>query len=117
MKFSINNLSEMKNFLALNPSFKLKSGRTISAVELAMVRLYQLQTKEEQDNSITTESNGVGFNAFDAKIGTSFAKTIMAGYKLFPNKLIIAKKLALKYSKQLLQLKINKDKKRNEYIT
>ena len=105
--------NSMKDYISCNPKITLRSGRIISVAELAVVRLYHLQTNEERMTASTVESNGIGFNAFDAKIGSSLAKSIIRKFTLSKQQILLCKKLATKYSKQLLVLKLNKDK-RNE---
>ena len=48
-----------------------------TAVERAIVRLYQLQTASEQRRNHTTNKNFVGFNAADGTAGSSFAKWLL----------------------------------------
>jgi hypothetical protein len=71
-----------------------------------LLALYEKQTIEEQDLDATTESNGVGFSAFDAEILSSFAKQILQSdgrynTPLSPKQLVVARKRILKYSGQL----------------
>lgn len=49
------------------------------AVTTAIVRVFENQTKEERDNSITIERNNKGFNAIDAKLGTYLALYALNG--------------------------------------
>ena len=48
-----------------------------SAVEQAIVKLFQLQTATEQRSAGTHCQNDIGFNAADAKAGTRFARWLL----------------------------------------
>ena len=52
-----------------------------TAVERGIVRLYQLQTRDEQRRNYTTNKNAVGFNATDGTAGSSFAKWLIGANK------------------------------------
>lgn len=77
-------------------------------VEWAIVALYERQTQTEQEAHVTAYHNGVGFNAVDADIGTSFAKQIIRsrypkGSRLSAKQMFYARKITMKYWKQLIQ--------------
>lgn len=67
----------------------------------AIVALYKYQTYQEQATDSTNDLNGVGFNAVDAYILSSFARQIMAGRQLSNRQLQISFKKLRKYAKQL----------------
>lgn len=75
-----------------------------------VVAIYRRQTKTEQEQYATGVWNGVGFNKFDAKILTSFAKQILANrrkgnaYLLSPKQIATARKRMPKYAKQLAKI-------------
>jgi hypothetical protein len=75
--------------------------RNPKAVDRAIVVLFERQTPSEQDAAQTSESNGRGFNAFDAERGTYWAKWILSGRSLSGSHLDKARKMSLKYVKQL----------------
>ena len=72
------------------------------AVERAILALYARQTASEQSSETTRESNGVGFNAFDAKSGTYFARWLQRGNRLNGTFLDRARKMSLRYVGQLV---------------
>lgn len=76
------------------------------AVERAILALYDRQTASEQAGGTTVESNGRGFNAFDAHNGTYFAQWLRKreGNRLTGNFLVRARKMCLKYTKQLAEI-------------
>jgi hypothetical protein len=81
------------------------------AITMAIVRIYQRQTADEQHARATHYTNGIGFNAFDAKTGTYMAKWSLSTYNktgrmrmLTGSWLLKARKMALKYRKQLLEI-------------
>ena len=83
------------------------------AVERAILRVYDKQTRSEQIRQATTEYNGVGFTGFDAKMFCSFAQwlTRRPGNHLTPKQLAYARKLDRrgnsrigKYAGQLLKI-------------
>lgn len=47
------------------------------AVERAIVRLFELQTQDEQSTAATHLDNKCGFSACDAKAGTRFARWLL----------------------------------------
>jgi len=72
------------------------------AVERAMVVLYKAQTLEERLSAQTTKRNGVGFSAFHAELGTEFARRVLGGRRLEGYDLARARKMAKRYTRQLL---------------
>lgn len=75
-----------------------------SAVEKGIVRIYQLQTADEQAGGATKHLNGKGFNARDAKYGTYLAKWVLSKRHLTGKHLAAARKMCLKYSGQLTDI-------------
>ena len=55
-----------------------------AVVGKAMLALYNRQTEEEQSTEHTKVSNGIGFSAFDAELGTKVAKAWKANKHLDP---------------------------------
>ena len=84
--------------------------RSADNVCRAVVTIYRKQTLSERSSYSTHETNGVGFNKFDAELLTSFAKQIIKNkqegrrYLLSYRQLEIARKKIRKYSKQLAKI-------------
>ena len=89
MNNDIKNL--LKNQLATNPAWAIRG----------LVRIYTLQTAEEQAAQTTSQFNGVGFNGTDAFILSSFAQQVNAGRNLSQKQLAIVFKKLPKYWKQI----------------
>jgi hypothetical protein len=68
----------------------------------AIVKLYELQTAEEQKGGYTSNKNNVGFNAFDAKTLSYCAEWIKSGKNLSGKYLAKAFILMPKYAGQIL---------------
>ncbi len=75
--------------------------RSDLAVQKAVVAIYRFQTPDEQDCETTRYQNGMGYNAFDAEIMSSFAKWILSGKNLTVKQMAIARKKIKKYVRQL----------------
>ena len=74
------------------------------AVERAIVRLYELQTDDEQHSSTTRVHNGQGFGSWYAKRGSYYARWVQSGRRLSGHHLEAARKIALKHSRQLVDI-------------
>ena len=74
------------------------------AVERALMALYHCQTLDEQRSSNTTESNGKGFNAFDAELGSYYARWCISGRHLTGYHVGKARTIALRYVGQLARM-------------
>lgn len=73
--------------------------------ERAIIVLHEKQTKDEQMVGMTTDHNGVGFNAFDAEILSSFAQQLSrSGYHLSLKQQNIAFKKLKKYARQIQEI-------------
>ena len=76
----------------------------------AVVTIYRKQTKSEQVDRSTHNTNGVGFNKIDAKFLTSIAEQIIRNKRmgrdnlLSPAQIKAARKVIVKYSKQLAKI-------------
>lgn len=78
-------------------------------VERAIIVLHEHQTTEEKQSDRTIEANGVGFNAFDAKVLSYYAEWLKEdGNHLTGKYLDNAKRALPKYAKQILKLINNK---------
>lgn len=84
-------------------------------VEQAIVVLYKRQTNEEQHAEATRVLNGRGFAACDARSGTYMAKWILSGKNLNGKWLDKARKMAKKYSRQLLEASEEKERQQRGY--
>ncbi|PHE64142.1 hypothetical protein COF68_04645 [Bacillus toyonensis] len=85
---------EIKELLQRNPK----------AVYKGIVAIYKLQTDDEKVSKETKDLNGLGFNAVDSTILSSFAEQIMKGKQLSPKQFAIASKRIMKYTKQLTMI-------------
>lgn len=74
-----------------------------NAAVKALLVIYSHQTQSEQACENTTDSNGVGFTAFDAEILTSFAQFYQSAGFLTRKQMELLKKRIVKYWRQLLQ--------------
>lgn len=74
------------------------------AVERAMIALYHCQTLDEQHTSSTKESNGRGFNAFHAELGSYYARWCISGRRLTGYHIGKARDIALHYVGQLARM-------------
>ena len=81
---------------------KLSTSKTWA--NAALLKIYEYQTKAEQDHMATLEHNGVGFSGTDAEILSSFA-TQFERRKWLSNKqqAIVMKKMK-KYWRQILKV-------------
>lgn len=77
--------------------------RSNKAVERAMVVLYNRQTVDEQQAEVSAEENSRGFSGYDAKSGSYYAKWVISGKNLSGKFLEKARKMSMKYWKQLAE--------------
>lgn len=80
-----------------------------SAVERGIVKLFQLQTNDEQSSFETKHNNGVGFSGYSARSGTFFAKAILnsdkpEGQRLWGRGLEECRAICLRHSRQLVEV-------------
>lgn len=87
-------VEEIRTMLKTNPV----------AVKRGILAIFEYQTREEQNTDSTRIHNGVGFNAFDAEILSSFAKQLGQGRTLTQKQFSIAQKKMVKYAKQLTRI-------------
>lgn len=74
------------------------------AVERGIVAIYNRQTADEKRVQHTIHNNKIGFSAPDGKKGTYFARWILSGRNLTGHHLVAARRLAIKYRAQLLNI-------------
>lgn len=74
------------------------------AVERAVVVLTELQTDDEVQSETTKVQNGQGWNARDAKFGTSLAKSVKDWGRLTKGQIVAARRMVLKYAGQLARV-------------
>jgi hypothetical protein len=67
----------------------------------ALLTLYVCQTRNEQESELTTELNGVGFNAVDSTILSSYSKWLQEVGFLTEKQQKVCRDLLPKYKKQL----------------
>ena len=75
----------------------------------AVLRIFEYQTAEEQNNHSTHEDNGVGFNGVDAELLSSYAVFAKRTGTLTKGQMVYARKKILKYSGQLAEIANRKD--------
>jgi len=73
------------------------------AVDRALSVLYDRQTRDEKSDSATKHSNGVGFKANHARLGSYYGKWVQAGHRLTGRHLEKARHIALQYIGQLTE--------------
>ncbi len=83
--------------------------RSNLAVEVGIIRLYELQTSDEQQISGTKHLNNVGFDQNNAANGSEYAKTISTsqnnpGFRLSGEELIHARRICIHHSHQLMEI-------------
>ena len=71
---------------------------------LSIIQIYNCQTDDEKLYKETSHDNGIGFNAFDSTILSSFAEFYLEHGFLTSKQLEIGRRKMLKYSKQLTVL-------------
>lgn len=82
------------------------------AVMRALVAIYRRQTDEEKQSRETRASNGVGFNAFDAKICTELALQVINGRGLSRGQLSLARNKMKRYHRQLIEVAKENEQRR-----
>ena len=70
----------------------------------ALKKLYACQTADEMASGGTKERNGMGFNAIDGPILSSFAEFLLERGYLSPKQKEIARRKLPKYARQLVIL-------------
>lgn len=85
---------EIKNLVQTNDLMLYRS----------LLKLYECQTADEQAVGETKIHNGVGFNATDSRILSSFAKFLMHRNFLSDKQKAIARRRMIKYTKQITNL-------------
>lgn len=84
---------------------KEKLGTDVKWIRRALVVITEKnQTTAEQVSESTISANGIGWNGADAKILTSFARSVKKGWMLSPKQLAVAQRRLPKYAKQVLAL-------------
>lgn len=78
------------------------------AVERAILAIYSRQTEDERSDASTKHSNGVGFSGTDAGLGSYYASWINSGKRLTGKHLVKARLMALKYTRQLVEIATEK---------
>ena len=82
------------------------------AVIRGLLVIYDRQTEDEKNSEITTHANGIGYSGAHAEIMTSFAKFYKQHKFLSPKQTNIARKIIVKYARQLAdEANANEEKK------
>lgn len=74
------------------------------AVERGILAIYNRQTESEKRSNATLQSNGEGFAGPDASLGSYYARWIMSGRSLSGKHLDKARKMTIKYRRQLVEV-------------
>lgn len=104
--------AQRKQDLLERAEIKALLERSDKAVERAMVVLYERQTRDEKAASDTKYQNQQGFSAFHAQAGSYYARLVMGGRALYGKSLAKARKMSLRYTRQLLDAKREKAAKK-----
>lgn len=75
-----------------------------AAVDKAVLAIYNRQTESEKATQHTQDLNGMGFNGYDARTGSYYAKWILSGRNLSGKHLANARKMMIKYRRQLVEI-------------
>ena len=70
----------------------------------ALLKIYEYQTQEEQQQESTNDANGVGFSGCDAKFLSSIAKQYIKKGFLSERQFSSVMKITPKYSGQILRI-------------
>lgn len=73
-----------------------------SVLEHAILRIYQSQTRSEQNAKATTHYNGVGFTGADAPFMSSLAERLQGGRHLSEKQAYVAIRRMGKYARQIV---------------
>jgi hypothetical protein len=84
----------VKKQLATNKAWAIK----------ALLKVFEFQTKDEQEREETRVNNNVGFTGTDGEILTSFAKQYMQRGFLTPKQMILVYKKMPKYWNQIVKI-------------
>ena len=74
------------------------------AVERGILAIFARQTEDEKSTECTRHENSRGFSAADARSGSYMARWISSGKRLDGKFLDKARKMAVKYRKQLVEV-------------
>jgi hypothetical protein len=103
--------TDRAEFNAMTKRIEDLLSRSDVAVEQAIVRIYDRQTRNEKAAYATVEDNGIGFQACDARRGTYWARLILSGRHLFTDRMPKARAMVIKYRTQLTVLAFEKQRK------
>ena len=91
IKYKYQRIAHIKAKVGSDPQWAIK----------ALMRIYDDQTREEQNAGHTSEHNGVGFSGIDGEILSSFAEQINKGRNMSPKQMALIHKKMPKYATQL----------------
>ena len=100
-------------FFALPTNTNLTFSCFKESFEKALIKIFEFQTADEQENEHTYNHNGVGFTGIDGQILTSFAKQLIKYKRLSDKQMDLLFKKMPKYWKQVLSIS---DKKQIEIL-
>lgn len=85
---------DIKHLLKTNKTFVIHS----------LIKMYNLQTKDEKNIRETIEHNGIGFNGVDAKPLSGIAEQIITNSFITCKQFDYVQRKIIKYHKQLLKI-------------
>lgn len=87
------------------------------AVARAIVVIFDRQTQDEKATDATRHHNNRGFQACDARRGSYYARWVLSGRELTGNHLEKARRMAIKYRRQLVQAAKDKAEKAAQAVS
>jgi len=93
--------SELKTIKARVAFLRVKLSSNYGWAVRGMLKIFEFQTRDEQDSERTHELNGIGFTGVDGEIMSSFSKQVLKGRKLSEKQQKILFKKMPKYAVQL----------------
>lgn len=81
--------------------------------EAALLKIFEFQTRDEQNMETTRDRNNVGFTGIDGEILSSFAKQLLSRGYLSPKQMAIVYKKMPKYWSQIVRVS-NTEKLHNQ---
>lgn len=70
----------------------------------SLLKLYNMQTEDEQEYKETVDNNGVGFNQYDCEILTNIAKFVIKTRTMTPKQISVVRRKIRKYAGQLVKI-------------
>lgn len=87
-------VEEIRDYLKKSDRFVINS----------LIKMYMMQTAEEQEGKSTEYKNGVGFNAFDANVLSNIARQCINEHYITVKQVNLVYNKIKKYAKQITQI-------------